>query len=326
MPQQRGNSRTTTAMDRLLEVLVNEQLAVAKATLAVAMKEQGFTTTLKSLNRGCWPTGEMKTVVGGVVEEFPSGLCDAALDTDQGRVILRNAQRTDHLPDPQFVETKTNSGIESADGLLRQLIESHPDLPPKLLYKIELTRFDAAQQKALLPLLWQYILAHRDSNNRDEIVATGAAIRKYIAIIPMDNMGELAVLLESGHRAPLPIDLELEVIKMIYRNFEVHPPVANDSHPALAQRLGEIVEAYVNPRIILRDKHSAVASLAIEALFAMRSSLAGKAWKIAVLCPHRWFAELVSDNLDYLHEKWTRTNPEAAAWLDNLRERALAIC
>jgi len=108
---------------------------------------------------------------------------------------------------------------------------------------------------------------------------------------------------------------------MVFRNFEVHPPVAVDTHQELAQRLWEMVQAYVNPRILLRDKHSAVASLAIEAIVAMRSSLAVEASQAAARCPYRWFAELVNDDLDDLHEKWSHTSPEAAAWLGDLRSQ-----
>ncbi|MGM0489213.1 MAG: hypothetical protein ACQESR_20935 [Planctomycetota bacterium] len=140
----------------------------------------------------------------------------------------------------------------------------------------------------------------------------------------MDRMGELAVLLESGHRSPLPIDLEIEVAKMIYRNFEVHPPADLDMQPKLAQRLWEMVQAYVNPRILLRGKHSAAASLAIEAIVSMRSSLALEAWQAATRCPYRWFAELVTDDLDDLHEKWSSKSPNAAAWLGDLRSHVLA--
>jgi hypothetical protein len=211
----------------------------------------------------------------------------------------------------------------TADELLQELTNAGQNPPTELLCAVELTRFTRAQQDVLLPILWQYILAHRNSNNRDDLIATGAAVRKYIAIMPMDRMGELAVLLESGHRLPLPIDLEIEVAKMVFRNFEVHPPVAVDTQPELAKRLWEMVQAYVNPRILLRDKHSAAASLAIEAIVAMRSSLAVEACQAAAQCPYRWFAELVSDDLNDLGEKWSRKSPDAAAWLSDLRTQVL---
>jgi hypothetical protein len=115
--------------------------------------------------------------------------------------------------------------------------------------------------------------------------------------------------------------MEIEVAKMVFRNFEVHPPVEMDSQPKLAQQLWEMAQVYINPRILLRDKHSAAASCAIEAIVAMRSSLAVEALRAAAQSPYRWFAELVSDNIDELNEKWSRKSPDVAAWLRDLRSQ-----
>ena len=304
-----------------------------EAMLMAAMKQQGFTATLKSLNKGRLPTRGMMTVHEGVVEELPSGRYDAALQTDKGRVVLRGAERTDRKStDPQLVSSNTSSSYEAsvnsseltAEKILGQLTAAGANMPSSLLCQVELTRFDPTQRKAVLPLLWQYILDHRNSNDRNELVAVGAAIRKYIAIMPMDRLGELAVLLETGHRSPLPIDLEIEVAKMICRNFEVLPPVVADPHPELAKRFWEMVQAYINPRVLLRDKCSAATSLAIEAIVSMRSPLAEQACQAANACPYRWFAELVSDDLDDLHERWSGKSPDAAAWLRELQNNVLA--
>ncbi len=304
-----------------------------EAALTAALKQQGFTATLKSLNKGRLPTGGMMSVHEGVVEELPSGRYDAALQTDKGRVVLRNAERTDReSTDPQLVssnrspsyDTSPDSSELTAEEILGQLTAAGANIPCSLLCQVELARFDPSQREAVLPLLWQYILDHRNSNDRDELVAVGAAIRKYIAIMPMNRMGELAVLLETGHRSPLPIDLEIDVAKMVYRNFEVHPPVVSDPHPELAKRLWEMVQAYINPRVLLRDKHSAATSLAIAAIVSMRSSVAQQAWQRAIACPYRWFGELVSDDLDDLHERWSSKSPDAAAWLRELRNNVLA--
>ena len=143
-------------MTRVLEAVVKQQLEATEAVLATALKERGFTATLKSLNKGRLPTGEMKSVVGGVVEELPSGLCNAALETDQGRVVLRNALRTDRSADPQLFDTNTDLGELTADALLRQLSDAGPNPASKLLCAVELTRFNSSQNKVLLPLLWRY--------------------------------------------------------------------------------------------------------------------------------------------------------------------------
>lgn len=204
--------------------------------------------------------------------------------------------------------------------LLSQLASSGVDVPVGLICEIELTRFDAAERQKLLPLLWQYILRHRDSNSPETLAAVGAAIRKYIALMPMEDMERLAVLLESGHKSALPIELEIEVAKMIYRNFEVHPQREPNPHSELARPLWEMVQAYGHPRLLSRDKHSAAALLAIQALVAMRSEFASNAVHIAAASPYRWFAELVADQLDRLHDRWSTTSPETAAWLATLQK------
>ena len=327
MPQSSGTKQSIDAITRAFEEAVARKF---DELLATSLKQQGFTATLKSLKKGKLAVGEMMSVRGGVAEKKTSGLYDAALDTDEGPLFLEDAKpRVNKSTDPQWIQSSesypfaTNAELDivSADNLLQQLAAAGKIATSQLIYQVEVTRFERAQHDVLLPLLWRYILAHRDSNNRGELAAAGAAIRKYIAVMPMNRMGELAVLLESGHKSTLPIDLEIEVAKMVYRNFEVSPPCTLDTEPELAGRLWEMVQAYINPRVLLRDKHSAVTSFAIEAIVAMRSSLAAQAWQAASDCPYRWFAELVSDNLDNLHEKWRQSNPEAADWLGKLRSQ-----
>jgi hypothetical protein len=208
--------------------------------------------------------------------------------------------------------------------LVLQISAAGNEVPAHLICMAELTEFDGSQKTAILPLLWDYITRHRDSNNREELVATGAAIRKYIATMPMDRIGDLSVLLNPNHRAALSLGLELEVAKMIYRNFEVHPPVQADAFPELALRLWEMVQVYINPRIILRDKHSAVASLSIEALVAMRSAWAEAAWRAANENPHCWFSEMVNHDLCELRARWMGQNDDADAWFDELQHRVFA--
>ena len=203
--------------------------------------------------------------------------------------------------------------------ILDRFIEGRDTPDREIVLEIELTGFNERERNLLLPHLWQFILQYRDSNDPDTLLAVAAAIRKYIAIMPMERMGELAVLLESGHKAQIPIELEIEVAKMIGRNFEVHPPVESDPFPELAERLWDMVRAYIHPRVLLRDKYAAATSVGVEALVSMRSQHADDALHAVADSPYRWFAEIVSDNLDRLAETWSAKNPDAAAWLKDLR-------
>lgn len=218
----------------------------------------------------------------------------------------------------QTADMKNSTDLLAPDDLISSLASLGNGAPAGLVCEIELTRFDPAQRSRLLPLLWGFILTHRDSNALEKLAAVGAAIRKYIAIMPMEQMGQLAVLLESGHQSAIPIELEIEVAKMIYRNFEVHPPLTADPCPELARPLWDMVRTYANPRLLLRDKHSAAASLSIQAIIAMRSQFAGDALHIATQSPYRWFSEIVVEGLNRLCERWTSASPDAAAWLTAL--------
>jgi len=328
-PSGETRTRSTNAI-----TTANATTRESQAFLSAFMKEQGLEATYKLLKQGRLSTDdEMMTVIDGVVQRSPTGRYNAALQTNQGPVVLQGAERTDRRStDPQMISSRSSRSIDSTvdsieltvDQILCQLTDASANPPASLICMVELTRFDPSQNQTLLPLLWQYILDHRDSNNCGELVAVASAIRKYIAIMPMDRMGELAVLLETGHRSQLPIDLEIEVAKMIYRNFEVYPPTAVDPHPELAQRFWERVQAYINPLVLLKDKHSAITSLAIEAIVAMRSPLAEQALQTAAKCPYRWFAELVNDDLEELQRKWSSKNPSAENWLRELQNNIFA--
>jgi len=141
-------------------------------------------------------------------------------------------------------------------------------------------------------------------------------------MVPIGELGKLTEILASGDRVLMPPEIELEIAKMVYRKYEVSPPPLN-VQPDLAERLWSIASIYVVPRMLLRDNYSSVASLAIEALVAMRSRHALEAWRTAQSCPHKWFGEIVSDHLLELRSKWSSRSAEATTWLDDLRDGVL---
>jgi hypothetical protein len=184
----------------------------------------------KALESGDWSStirafrspSTMRTVTGGVLEKNDSGLYDAALDTEEGRIVLRDARRTDrYTQDPQVVSGAPSSERTSRDPdeLIRALKESCEATSTAVLCCIELARFNQDQRLELLPLLWNVILHQRDSNDPNRLVGVAAAMRKYISIMPMERLGELAVLFKAGHRSQISIELEIEIAKTVHRNF-----------------------------------------------------------------------------------------------------------
>lgn len=289
------------------------------------IKFLGAKSTLKEIKRANKAT--LSSVTGGVIETQPTGRFEAALETEDGSMFISGQCRADELyRDPQVSESGLGAsdvdtlGEEvTPDGLLDLLTAEGENISPNHIIEAEITRFDLQQQHRLLPILWSYIDAHRNSSTPGELIAVGSAIRKYIAIMPMEKMETLAALLDPENRSPLPLELELEVAKMVYRNFEVHPPTHANPQSQLASNLMQMARAYLNPRLLLRDKYSACASLAIEAIVAMRSNLAAEAWNSALMPPHRWFGEIINADLAELGSRWRSRNAEAADWLAELR-------
>jgi hypothetical protein len=208
--------------------------------------------------------------------------------------------------------------------LLGQIVREAPKIPAPLICLAEVTRFDETQRAVLSLLLWRYILDHRDSGNHDELVAVGSAVRKYMAMMPIERMGEVTVLLEAPLQNRSQPGLTLEVAKMVYRNFESAPPASPDPHPQLASRLLEIARTCLKPDTFLVGNYATIASLAVEAIVAMRSQQAADAWGAALTSRHRWFAEMVSDHLEQLRKSWLDRDLGAVDWLDDLRDRVVS--
>ena len=132
----------------------------------------------------------------------------------------------------------------------RAIIEAleRPDLGReerrKLILEAEVLPFRGQQAAALAPLLRQFIEEYRESNVPADLVAVASAIRNYVATAPTDAaFGAAASLLKAEGRLPLPIDLEVEVAKMVVRKLTANPPAQRDRYPDLALRLEELVDA-----------------------------------------------------------------------------------
>jgi hypothetical protein len=132
--------------------------------------------------------------------------------------------------------------------------------------------FRSQEAAALAPLLREFIEDYRDSNVPADLVAVGSAIRNYIATAPSDAaFAAAASLLKAEGRFPIPIELEIEVTKMVVRKLTANPPAQRDQHHELALRLEELVDAYAKPRFLAREKHGAVALNAVLGLVLTRS-------------------------------------------------------
>ena len=187
------------------------------------------------------------------------------------------------------------------DSRCRAIVESlrRPDLEHeerrKLILKAEVLPFRGQHAAALVPLLRQFIETYRESNVPADLVAVGSAIRNYVATAASDDAFEAAAsLLKAQGRLPIPIELEVEVTKMVVRKLTANPPMERDQYTELALRLEELVDAYARPRFLAREKYGAVALNAVLGLVLTRSGRDAEVLERMRTLDVPWFQQLLA--------------------------------
>lgn len=143
-------------------------------------------------------------------------------------------------------------------------------LKRRLIIDAEGLSFSDDQKPRLREALWSFIQDRRDSDDFADLVAAGAAVRKYVALVNQGDIESLCPLLESGHRAPVSIEIELEITKMIAWKLSLAPPPPGNT-PELATRMLELARLYLHDRLLPRKGYAAVALNAVMTLVLLRS-------------------------------------------------------
>jgi len=164
-----------------------------------------------------------------------------------------------------------------------------------LILESEVLPFRGRQAAELTPLLKRFIEECRDSNVPADLVAVGSAIRSYVARATVGEAFEAAAsLLKSQGRLPIPLELEVEVTKMVVRKLTANPPGQRDQYPEIALRLEELVDAYAKPRLLPRKKYGAVALNAILGLVLSRSGPDAEVVEAMRALDVAWFQQLLA--------------------------------
>lgn len=162
----------------------------------------------------------------------------------------------------------TKGAVPSPTMLLSRLrdLTISDDERRTLIIEAEAIRFEPEQSRDLGLVLRTFIDKYRDSGDPQDIVAVASAIRKYVATMQPGDLSHVAELLDAGHKASVPLDLELEICKMVLRKLVASPGDGIDQFPELESRLAEIVRTYANDRLLPREKYGATTLNAVLAL------------------------------------------------------------
>jgi len=173
--------------------------------------------------------------------------------------------------------------------------ELEPEERQTLILESEVLPFRGLQAVALAPLLRRFIEKYRESDDPADLVAVGSAIRNYVATAPVgDALEAAASLLKEEGELEIPIELEVEVTKMVVRKLTANPPAQRDQYSELALRLEELVDVYARPRLLPREKYGAVALNAILGLVLSRSGRDADVVERMRTLDVAWFQQLLA--------------------------------
>jgi hypothetical protein len=201
--------------------------------------------------------------------------------------------RREPLPPEPDITEETAPSPEDVLNKLRNRSISHEERRAWVV-EAEALSFKPPQIGELASLLRAFIEERRDSDEPRDIVAVGSAIRKYVATTCFDDMPSIARLLDAGHKAQVPLSLELEICKMVLRKLVANPCERQYHLPDLETRLADVVHSYVNDRLLPREKYGATALNAVLALALLNDqtipSIAAQLWRLKAA----WFRQLVA--------------------------------
>lgn len=182
-------------------------------------------------------------------------------------------------------------------GILRALRKADTEREDyrKAIINAEVIDFEPSETRDLTSLLRGFIEEYRDSNAPADLIAVGSAIRKFVAVAPEEEAMDFAAgLLNAGNRSPLPIEIEVEISKMVVRKLNANPPTKQDQYPELASRLLELAETYLNPRLLAREKHGAVAFNAVLGIVLTRDRRVSEVLERVRKLGVNWFQQVLA--------------------------------
>lgn len=187
----------------------------------------------------------------------------------------------------------------------------------------EIVLFPESLIPSLQELLYAYIAEFGDGHEPAVRIAVGSAIRKYVAILKVDDFRNVTVLLNPPNNRPLAIQSEIEIAKMIVRKLTAVPPAEADVEPNLSESLSQLVSKYLDNFHIEERKYPAVVLNAILAIVMLRGIAEQHLLDKLAALDARWFNELLVQRAGLikaaLTEKFgTGANLPALKGLDSL--------
>jgi hypothetical protein len=173
---------------------------------------------------------------------------------------------------------------------------------------IQVTAIPEGLKSETISVLADFVRLHRSSNVRNVIIAVGAAIRKLMLNLPDDDFALATLIMKPSDNLEVPIEVELEVAKMVVHRFRHAPSTTKQNACELAGLLLDIAMTYSRPSLVNRDRYGAVALNSVLAIVLMMHEKTGLVIAHINTVSPRWFVDLVKNRLrrmakEMAHEK-----------------------
>ena len=144
-------------------------------------------------------------------------------------------------------------------------------------------------------------------------IAVGAAIRKVLLNVSDEQLGLGAELMKSAGSLEVPIEVELEVAKMVVHRFRYAPKTTTSGLSELASLLLGKARVYSKTNLVNRDCYNATALNSVLAIVLMRHEEAETLINHIGSISPQWFVDLVKNRLRRMATEIENENlPEAA--------------
>ena len=184
----------------------------------------------------------------------------------------------------------------------------------RAVIEAEVVAFPPKQIETLNRSLRRFIEDNRNSDNPNDVVAVGSALRKYVMNMPEKELAAFHRLFDPSDTVAMPFEVELELVKTVLWKLTASPPESDDTLPELADRLMDRIETYLRPWILLRENHAAVAQDAALSLLLLRSRHVPRLLTLLQDLSMDWFTDLLVRRGRWLrHGLEARLSPQTAS-------------
>lgn len=181
--------------------------------------------------------------------------------------------------------------------ILKVGLDNATDDAVNAVIEIQSTPIPADKLSEAIDLLVEFIKKHRSTNSQKVLIAVGAAIRKVLLNVFDEQLGLGAELMKSAGSLEVPIEVELEVSKMIVHRFRYTPNTSTAGLSELATLILENARVYSKTNLVNRDFYNATALNSVLAIVLMRHKEASALLSHIESVSPQWFVDLVKNRL-----------------------------